>query len=402
MEMKNLITCLTVTLVSGATFADTLTVDDDGKADFDNIQAAVDAASNGDEIIVAPGTYTGSGDEVVNMLGKEIWLHSSEGAGVTIIDGEDARRGVLCNSGETSNTIIEGFTITNGYADNGGGMCNKNNSSPTLTDCTFENNYADRGGGMFNDSSNPTLENCTFMGNTATNNGGGMYNTYSDPTLTNCTFENNTAWAGGGMYNDYGGNPTLTGCTFTDNTASNGGGMSNENCCSPTLTNCTFTNNSATNHGGGMYNWCGNPTLTDTVVCGNTPDQIYNTWTDNGGNLVADECPDADDADGDGIPDDIDNCYLYNPDQIDCNGNEVGDVCDIADGTSNDWDGNGIPDDCECLADIALDDGQVNVNDLLTLIAVWDTASPIGDINYDGIVDIEDLLILIAAWGACP
>ena len=60
------------------------------------------------------------------------------------------------------------------------------------------------------------------------------------------------------------------------------------------------------------------------------------------------------DTDGDGVPDNIDNCYLYNPDQLDCNGNEVGDVCDIADGTSTDWDGNGIPDECECLADIAL------------------------------------------------
>ncbi len=50
--MKNLITCLVVCVLSGAAFADTWTVDDDGKADFDNIQAAVDAASDGDEIVV--------------------------------------------------------------------------------------------------------------------------------------------------------------------------------------------------------------------------------------------------------------------------------------------------------------------------------------------------------------
>ena len=60
--------CLTSTAL-----ATTWTVDDDGKADFDNIQAAVDAASNGDEIIVMPGTYTGTGSEVVNMLGT--WYH---------------------------------------------------------------------------------------------------------------------------------------------------------------------------------------------------------------------------------------------------------------------------------------------------------------------------------------
>jgi len=50
--MKNLITCLTVCVLSGATFATTWTVDDDGKADFNNIQAAVDAASDGDVLQV--------------------------------------------------------------------------------------------------------------------------------------------------------------------------------------------------------------------------------------------------------------------------------------------------------------------------------------------------------------
>ncbi|MDP7029982.1 MAG: lamin tail domain-containing protein [Phycisphaerales bacterium] len=53
------------------------------------------------------------------------------------------------------------------------------------------------------------------------------------------------------------------------------------------------------------------------------------------------------DSDGDGVPDDYDNCDLANPDQADCNENGIGDVCDIADGTSLDDNGNGIPDECE-------------------------------------------------------
>ena len=53
------------------------------------------------------------------------------------------------------------------------------------------------------------------------------------------------------------------------------------------------------------------------------------------------------DADGDGVTDDIDNCDLYNPDQLDCNGNGVGDVCDIAYSTSDDCDANGVPDECQ-------------------------------------------------------
>jgi hypothetical protein len=96
-----------------------------------------------------------------------------------------------------------------------------------------------------------------------------------------------------------------------------------------------------------MFNDNSNPSLTDTVVCGNTPDQIYGGWTDNGGNTVADECP------------------LECPD---ING-----------------------------------DGYVDVNDLLILIADWGTCTDncAGDLNEDGTVDIEDLLVLIAAWGPC-
>ncbi len=56
---------------------------------------------------------------------------------------------------------------------------------------------------------------------------------------------------------------------------------------------------------------------------------------------------DASDLDGDGVFDNVDNCYLYNPDQSDCNDNGIGDVCDIAEGTSEDCNGNGIADECE-------------------------------------------------------
>ena len=117
-------TALISLFLTSTALATTWTVDDDGKADFDNIQAAVDVALDVDEIIVAPGTYTSTAAEVVDMRGKQLWLHSSGGAEVTIIDGEETRRGIYCSNGETSNTIIEGFTITGGYATYGGGIYN--------------------------------------------------------------------------------------------------------------------------------------------------------------------------------------------------------------------------------------------------------------------------------------
>jgi len=83
--------------LTSTALATTWTVDDDGKADFDNIQAAVDAASDGDEIIEMPGTYTSTQDgHVVNMLGKAVTLRSSDPSdsdvvAATIIDGKNTR-----------------------------------------------------------------------------------------------------------------------------------------------------------------------------------------------------------------------------------------------------------------------------------------------------------------------
>ena len=96
-----------------------------------------------------------------------------------------------------------------------------------------------------------------------------------------------------------------------------------------------------------MFNDNSNPSLTDTVVCGNTPDQIYGGWTDNGGNTVADECP------------------------LDCP--------DI----------NG--------------DGYVNVTDLLAVIDAWgiDCDGCSEDVNNDANLDVSDLLMVIGNWGEC-
>ena len=84
---------LTVTAVQ----ADTWTVDDDGKADFNNIQAAVNAASDGDTIVVYPGIYSGG----INTQGLAIELISSE-LHAAVVDGGATSRGFTCNSNETS------------------------------------------------------------------------------------------------------------------------------------------------------------------------------------------------------------------------------------------------------------------------------------------------------------
>lgn len=70
-------------------------------ADQTTIQAAIDIAVNGDEIIVAPGSYF----EHIDFIGKAVFLHSSAGAATTIIDGGGVGPVVNCTSFETNATI---------------------------------------------------------------------------------------------------------------------------------------------------------------------------------------------------------------------------------------------------------------------------------------------------------
>ncbi len=242
---------------------------------FCTIQAGIDAAINGDEVLVAEGTY----NEGINFNGKAITVRSTDGPDVTTIDGPGGGVGsvVRCISGEGSNTVLQAFTITGGAGTGpppgvgvGGGMLNWS-SSPRVIDCIFTGNTAPGGGGgMANIGSSPTVINCTFTWNTTGGNGGGMVNgpqsnpncPLSNPTLTNCTFTGNSAGANGdGMYNNR-SNPTLTGCTFSGHT---GTGLYNHGGSNPSVTNCTFVNNT----GGGMANVDSSPTVANCTFIGN-------------------------------------------------------------------------------------------------------------------------------------
>ena len=286
--MKKLLAAVTVLAVSTAQ-ADTIYVDascpggDGSELDpYCSIQTAIDNAVDTDEVVVAPGTYF----ETVDFLGKAVTLRSSDGPDVTTIDGTGNFHVVRCVTGEGSDTVLDGFTITGGNAngvvfpDNvGGGMWN-DNSSPTVTNCTFTGNSTGSsggGGGMYNGFSSPTVTDCLFSDNVLDcakhcfGDGGGMHNANSDPTVTRCTFTGNSAGYGGGMHNRE-SSPTVTDCTFASNCVIDfsGGGMSNFQNSSPTVTNCTFVSNSAECDGGGMFNTNSSPTVTDCTFSENS------------------------------------------------------------------------------------------------------------------------------------
>src|SRR5438105_6828191 len=116
-------------------------------ADQPTIQAAINAAANGDTVLVAPGTYR----ENINFMGKAITVTSSGGPSVTTIDGGAAGSVVTFTSNEGTNSVLSGFTITNGLgSDNGngnGGGINIYSASPTVKGNVITNNHAGNGDG---------------------------------------------------------------------------------------------------------------------------------------------------------------------------------------------------------------------------------------------------------------
>jgi predicted outer membrane repeat protein len=249
--------------------------------DLPTIQAAIDAATAGDRILVDPGTYM----EHIDFKGKAVVLKSVAGAKSTVIDGTKTGRVVTFQSGEKKASVLEGFTITNGevQTSNGGGIDCTLESSPTITDCIISYNKADAlGGGIAcRGFSNPLIRRCRFIGNICRDyyqgsNGGGLCCFLSSPEVIDCEFIANETQYGGGI-DIQGGRPLIINCTFIGNVADKGGGAIDCSVGDAIITNCTMVKNSAYFGGGlsitGAY-LPSYPVLTNCIMWQNTPNEI--------------------------------------------------------------------------------------------------------------------------------
>ena len=224
---------------------------------FNKIQAGIDNFSSTGTVYVAAGTYR---ENIILRDGVEL-----VGAGntSTIIDGMQ-HGSVVTAINISSATEIDGFAVINGSG-TGAGMHNTN-SSPTITNCTFQSNSASVGGGMYNEGSSPTITNCTFQSNSASLVAGGMYNGGSSPIVTNCIFQSNS---NSGMIND-GSSPAITNCIFQNNS---GDGIWNF-ASSPTITNCDFWGNSGNGIQNELYTY---PiTITNCILWNDSLGEISN------------------------------------------------------------------------------------------------------------------------------
>jgi len=182
-------------------------------ADSSTIKAGINGAVDGDTVLVADGAYTGANNKSLDFLGKAIMVMSENGPENCVIDCEGIGRGFYFHNGEDSNSIIKGFTITNGWDVLRGGGINCWDCSPTITGNTITDCEAEDGGGIYvncESSAEPTIVGNTISGNTATGNsgrGGGIWcGMGCSPTITNTILMGNTP---DGIYDSDFGSPTV-------------------------------------------------------------------------------------------------------------------------------------------------------------------------------------------------
>lgn len=241
----------------------TITVDDDGPADFNNIQAAINDSNDGNVIIVAEGTYR----ENISFNGKKIKLISEEGPYGATIDG--SWRGTVVSIG--SDATVTGFRITNGEGGCSGGIC-CNGSNIEISGNLIEGNEGDpgEGGGIacYGGTNITINENIIRNNETVDGSGGGIYCSGSNVKIKNNFISENTASAGGGggievhLFSD----AEITGNIITKNRSVVGGGIH----CN--RSNATITHNMIfKNSGGGLcYGWDANVIALENTITENS------------------------------------------------------------------------------------------------------------------------------------
>lgn len=139
---------------------------------------------------------------------------------------------VVDASNTSANTLIDGFSISNGY-----------------------NNNSGNGGGVRIFNGQPTFRNCKFLSNVAFNSGGAVWMSAAQPKFVNCLFYNNDCnnGSGGAIGANSGGKLGLYNVQIIGNYAGGEGGGVYLNNTPADIHSVLFSGNTATVNSGALH-----------------------------------------------------------------------------------------------------------------------------------------------------
>jgi len=232
--------------------------DAEGHYPYDSIQKGITAAEDGRTVLVLPGTYLGGGNRNIDTQGKAITVKSWQGPDVTILQ-DNFRRAFRINRGETTNTVIEGFTIRtwSGLFSEEGILCD--GTSPTIRNVRFWD--CGTAGLLATNNAAPVIEECVFE-----ENEGGIKLYSSSPEIRRSIFRNNTDVRGAGLLILGSSEPLIENCLIVNNHATDrGGGLYIGPSAAAIMVNSTIAANTAGVTGGGMFT-AGSPFMGNSIV----------------------------------------------------------------------------------------------------------------------------------------
>jgi len=167
-----------------------------------SIRAAVDAALDGDVVLLSDGVFQGPGNRGIFLIGKNVEIRSESGdPSRTIIDCQGMDRAFCVQGMEiTNDTLFFGLSIVRGAALGGGGILCYPDTAPIFDRCIFSScDGGSTAGGLFCAGKQPAgvavVRDCVFVGNRSTSTGGGAL--LGRVRVERCLFIDNDARPGG-------------------------------------------------------------------------------------------------------------------------------------------------------------------------------------------------------------